>query len=51
MGLPVKEYFDTLEEAENYKQKHELTARTVEYIPCLRKWALVFPIKANKKED
>lgn len=42
----MKEYFDTKEEAENYRLSHELYARAVEYIPCREKYALVFPIKA-----
>jgi hypothetical protein len=42
----MKNHFDTREEAEKYKQDHELFIMTVEYIPCFEKWALVFPLKA-----
>lgn len=43
----MKEYFDTKEEAEEYRQKHELYARTVEYLTSRGKYALVFNIKAQ----
>lgn len=43
----MKEYFNTKEEAEEYKQKHELYQRTVEYIPYRDKYALIFKIKAH----
>lgn len=46
----MKEYFDTKEEAEEYRQKHELYARSVEYSTSCKKWMLVFPIKAQTKE-
>jgi hypothetical protein len=42
----MKNYFNTKEEAERYRVKHELWVRVAEYIVCRNKWALVFPIKA-----
>jgi len=41
----MKNLFDTKEEAEAYKIKHELYVRVPEYIKFRKKWALVFPIK------
>ena len=46
----MKQYFDTKEEAEEYRQKHGLYARVAE-LTSIGKWALVFPIKAQTKED
>lgn len=46
----MKEYFDTKAEAEEYRKKHELYARSVEYSTSRNKWMLVFPIKAQAKE-
>jgi len=43
----MKEYFDTEEEAKEYKEKHQLYVRIPEYIKFRNKWALVFPIKAH----
>lgn len=43
----MKQYFDTKEEAEQYREKHELYARTVEFIPYLDKYVLNFNIKAK----
>ena len=37
--------FKTKEEAEKYREKHELYVMVAEYIPCRRKWALIFPLK------
>lgn len=39
-------YFDTREEAEEYRIKHEHKAMVAEFITSRQKWALVFPIKA-----
>jgi len=47
----MKNYFNTKEEAEEYKEKHQLYVRVPEYIVCMNKWALVFPLKACLKED
>jgi hypothetical protein len=43
----MKNYFNTREEAEKYRVKHELWVKVPEYIKCVKKWALVFPIKAQ----
>ena len=42
----MKNYFNTKEEAEAYRAEHELYVRVAEYLPCVQKWALVFPLKA-----
>lgn len=42
----MKEYFETKEEAEQYRVKHQLYVRVAEYITCRNKWALVFDIPA-----
>ena len=47
----MKNYFDTREEAEKYRQKKELYVMVPEYLPCFGKWALVFPIKATTKGE
>ena len=47
----MKEYFDTREEAEEYRKKKELYVRAPEYLPCFNKWALVFQIKATTKGE
>ena len=47
----MKNYFNTREEAEEYRQKKELYIRVPEYLPCFGKWALVFPIKATTKGE
>jgi hypothetical protein len=41
----MKNLFNTKEEAEAYRVKHELWVRVPEYITCRNKWALVFPLK------
>jgi len=41
-------YFNSKEEAEEYKLKHEHYVMVVEYIKCVGKWALVFNLKAVK---
>ena len=46
-----KNLFETKEEAEKYKEKHQLYVRVPEYIPCRKKWALVFPIKCKLTYD
>jgi len=38
-------YFNTKEEAEAYKEKHQLYVVVPEYIKCMNKWSLVFPLK------
>lgn len=43
----MKNNFKTKEEAIAYKEKHCLYARVPEYIKCMDKWSLVFPIKAT----
>lgn len=43
----MKSYFGTEQEANNYKEKHQLFGRVPEYIQSAGKWALVFPIKAH----
>ena len=43
----MKNYFDTREKAEEYRQKEELYAMVPEYLTCFGKWALVFKIKAT----
>lgn len=43
----MKEYFDTREEAEEYRKKKELYVRAPEYLPCFKKWALVFQIEVK----
>lgn len=43
----MKNYFETREEAEEYRQEKELYVRAPEYLPCFGKWALVFKIKAT----
>ena len=47
----MKNYFNTKEEAEAYRVKHELWIRVPEYIEFRKKWVLVFPLKACLKED
>lgn len=44
-------YFNTKEEAEKYKVEHKLWCRVPEYIPCAKKYALVFPLKAQKETE
>ena len=43
----MKQYFDTKEEAEEYRKKHELYTRSAEYLTSIGKWALVYPLKAK----
>ena len=43
----MKNYFDTREKAEEYRQKEELYVMVPEYLTCFGKWALVFKIKAT----
>ena len=45
----MKNYFETREEAEEYRKKKELYVRVPKYLPCFEKWALVFPLKAKSK--
>lgn len=40
-------YFDTKEQAEKYRDKHEHYVMIAEYISCVGKWALVFNLKAQ----
>lgn len=40
-------YFETKEEAEKYKEEHEHYVMVAEYIECVKKWALVFDVKAQ----
>lgn len=48
----MKEYFDTKQEAAEYKLLHELHQREPIYIAVRGKWALTFPIKAiNSKGE
>ena len=47
----MKNYFNTREEAEEYRQEKELYIRVPEYLPCFGKWALVFQIKATTKGE
>ena len=47
----MKNYFDTREEAEEYRQKKELYVMVPEYLTCFGKWALVFQIKATTKGE
>ena len=44
--MRTNNYFETKEEAETYRIEHELYARVAEYLPCVQRWALVFPLKA-----
>lgn len=46
----MKNYFETREEAEEYRKKKELYVRVPEFLPCIGKWALVFPLKAKIEE-
>ena len=41
----MKNSFKTKEEAMAYREKHQLYARVPEYIKCMDKWSLIFPIK------
>lgn len=41
-------HFDTKEEAEKYKEEHEHKVMIVAYLPCIKKWALVFDLKVKK---
>lgn len=43
----MKNYFDTQEEAEKYKEENQLYVRVPVYIECRRKWALVFPLEPH----
>ena len=43
----MKQHFDTKEEAEEYRQKYELYARSAEYLSYIGKWVLVYPLKAK----
>lgn len=43
----MKQWFKTEQEANEYKEKHQLFARVPEYIKGYEKWALVFPLKAH----
>ena len=43
----MKNYFETREEAEEYRQKKQLYVMVPEYLTCFGKWALVFKIKAT----
>ena len=47
----MKNYFDTREEAEEYRKNKELYVMVPEYLPCFGKWALVFPIKATTNRE
>ena len=40
-----KNHFETREEALTYKEKHQLYVRIPKYLPCVKKWALVFSLK------
>jgi hypothetical protein len=43
----MRNLFNTEEESLKYKEKHQLYVRVPEYLTCVKKWALVFPIKAQ----
>jgi len=43
----VKSKFNSEQEANDYKTKHQLFSRVVEPISGTGKWALVFPIEAH----
>ena len=47
----MKNYFETKEEAIRYKDKHQLCVRVPEYIECMKKWALVFPLKTVQQKE
>lgn len=40
-----KNHFETKEEALAYKEKHQLYVMIPVYLTCVKKWALVFPVK------
>lgn len=43
--------FDTKEECEKYKEEHEHKNMIATYLQCVKKWALVFPLKLNTEID
>lgn len=43
----MKSRFDSKQEADAYKVKHQLYGRVAEPISGTTKWALVFPLKAH----
>jgi hypothetical protein len=42
----MKYSFATRQEAEAYKEKHQLRNMVVEHIEYMDKWAIVYPIKS-----
>ena len=50
-GAIMKEYFNTKEEAEAYKEKRQLFPYAAEYIAVRNKWALVFPLPTTTAEE
>ena len=43
----MKTYFNTKDEALQYKEKHKLYTMAANYIPCRQKWALVLELEGS----
>lgn len=51
MKMKRKNYFETKEEALKYKENNNIFNMVPVYLPCVKKYALVFPIKTILQKE
>lgn len=49
--MKIKNHFETKDEALKYKAERQIYNMVPEYLTCVKKWALVFPIKTIHQKE